>query len=85
MGNMGTVRMAIQTRELYRSANGDRWNLGRDSDSGRAFVRHAPNPPSGGQIVDIEIGAFLNRGSEGPEQQELLRLIGTLVKESSNT
>ena len=73
--------MSIQTRELYRSTNGDRWYLVRDSESGQALVRHEPNLPSGGQIADIEIGAFLSGGGQGPEKQELLRLIGTLVVE----
>jgi hypothetical protein len=59
--------MSIQTRELYRSTNGDRWYLVRDSESGRVLVRHEPNLPSGGQIADIEIGAFLSRGSQDPE------------------
>jgi hypothetical protein len=78
---LGAMRMAVQTRELYRSANGDRWCLARDPDAGRVFIRHEPNLPSGGQVADIEIGAFLNRGGQGPEKQELLRLIGTLVEE----
>ena len=61
------------------SANGDRWLLARDPDIGRVFVRHEPNLPSGGQVADIEIGAFLIAPGSGPEKQELLRLIGTLV------
>ncbi len=72
--------MAVRTREIYRSANGDRWLLVRDPDSGRVFVRHEPNLPSGGQVVDIEIGAFLIAAGNGPEKQELVRLIGTLVR-----
>jgi hypothetical protein len=43
------------------------------------FVRHEPNLPSHGQVADIEIGAFLIADGTGPEKQELLRLIGTLV------
>jgi hypothetical protein len=35
--------------------------------------------PSGGQVADIELGAFLIAAGNGPEKQELLRLIGTLV------
>jgi hypothetical protein len=65
--------------EIYRSPNGDRWLLARDPDIGRVFVRHEPNLPSGGQVADIEIGAFLIASGNGPEKQELLRLIGTLV------
>jgi hypothetical protein len=51
--------------------------LARDPDADRVFVRHEPNLPSGGQVADIEIGAFLI--ANGPEKQELLRLIGSLV------
>ena len=70
---------AVRTKEIYRSPNGDRWLLARDPDIGRVFVRHEPNLPSGGQAADIEIGAFLIAAGNGPEKQELLRLIGTLV------
>ena len=66
----------IETRELYRSPNGDRWLLCRDADAGRVFVRHEANAPSGGQVSEIEIGTFLG-GGNGPEHQALLRLIGT--------
>ena len=65
---------AVRTREIYRSSNGDRWSLARDP-----FVRHEPNLPSGGEVADIEIGAFLLAAGNGPEKQEVLRLIGTLV------
>jgi hypothetical protein len=57
----------------------DRWLLARDPDTDRVFIRHEPNLPSGGQVADIEIGAFLIATGNGPEKQELLRLIGTLV------
>jgi hypothetical protein len=77
----GAIRMSIQIRELHHSANGDRWGLANDSASGRVFVRHEPNLASGGTISDIDIGAFLSREGQGPEKQELLRLIGTLVEE----
>jgi hypothetical protein len=71
--------MTVRTREIYPSANGDRWLLARDPDTGRVFVRHEPNLPSGGQVADIEIGTFRIGAGHGPEKQELLRLIGTLV------
>jgi hypothetical protein len=67
-------------RELYSSPNGDRWLLAREPESGRVFVRHIPNEPSGGKTKDIEIGAFLCERSYGPQHMELLRLIGTLVE-----
>jgi hypothetical protein len=65
-------------RELYRSSNGDCWYLGREPESGRAFVIHQPNAPSGAKLSHVELGEFLRRGA-GPEQQALLRLIGSLV------
>jgi hypothetical protein len=73
------ARVAVRTREIYFSANGDRWLLAHDPGTGRVFVRHEPNLPSGGQVADIELGAFLIAAGNGPEKQELLRLIGTLV------
>jgi hypothetical protein len=69
-----------EARVLYSSSNGDRWSLVRDPGSGRVFVRHEPNGASGGQTADFDIGEFLIRGVHGPEHQELLRLIGTLVE-----
>jgi hypothetical protein len=75
--------MALETRDLYRSSNGDRWRLARDPDSGRVFILHEPNLASGGRTSKIDIGAFLATGHHGPEHQELLRLIGTLVEESA--
>jgi hypothetical protein len=67
-------------RELYRSPNGDCWFLGREPQDGRAFVIHQPNGPSGGRLSHIDLRAFLNTETEGPEHQALLRLIGTLVE-----
>jgi hypothetical protein len=68
-----------ESRELYCSPNGDRWYLVREAHSGRPVVLHEPNAPSGGATSLISIGEFLAQG-HGPEQQELLRLIGTLVE-----
>ncbi len=65
-------------RQLYRSPNGDTWFLARDPATGSAFVRHEANIPSGGQVTDIEIGAFLN-GPRNPEHEALLRLIGNSI------
>jgi hypothetical protein len=70
--------MPAESRELYRSPNGDRWLLTRETLSDRVLVRHEPNLPSGGQVSVIEVGEFLSRG-HGPEQQALLRLIGSLI------
>lgn len=66
-------------RELYCSPRGDCWFLGREPESGRAFVIHQPNGPSGGHLTHIALGDFLHDGASGPEHQALLRLIGSLV------
>jgi hypothetical protein len=68
-----------KARKLYESATGDRWYLIRDP-SGALFIHHEANAAFGGHVEHEDIAAFLGRG-EGPEQQELLRLIGTLVEE----
>jgi hypothetical protein len=73
------VVMPGEGRELYRSPNGDRWLLIRETLSDRVLVRHEPNRPSGGKASVVEVGDFLSRG-HGPEQQALLRLIGSLVE-----
>ena len=77
----GLEHAAIRGRSddrVYRP-NGDRWLLAANPETGRVFVRHEPNLPSGGQVADVEIGAFLIAAGNGPEKQEVLRLIGTLV------
>lgn len=68
-----------ESKELYRSPNGDCWSLARDPASGHGYVLHEPNPSSGGRPTRIAIGAFLHGSPEAPEQQALLRLIGTLA------
>ena len=77
--NTARGRQREETRQLYRSPNGDTWFLGREPANGHAFIVHQPNAPSGGRLSHIEVGAFLREGA-GPEQQALLRLIGTLVE-----
>jgi hypothetical protein len=67
-----------EMRPLYRSPNGDSWFLAGDPATGRAFVRHQANAPSGGQVTDIEISAFLS-GARNPEHETLLRLIGASI------
>ena len=70
--------MSEKTRLLYTSTNGDRWFLVR-SETGHALIRHYANQPSGGNVQELEVGEFLTRDPNGPEHQELLRLIGTLA------
>jgi hypothetical protein len=67
-----------EPRQLYRSPNGDSWFLVRDPATGSAFVRHQANAPSGGQVTDIDLVAFLG-GPGSPEHEALLRLIGASI------
>ena len=55
------MSMATRTREIYSSSNGDRWLIGSDSESGRVFVRHEANIPSGGHVTDFDMDTFLRR------------------------
>jgi hypothetical protein len=68
-----------KARTFYESSSGDRWYLIRDP-SGALFIHHEADAASGEHVEHEDLPAFLSRG-EGPEQQELLRLIGTLVEE----
>src|SRR5262249_38270865 len=82
--NVAPHDMALQSRELYRSApDGDRWSLVRETQSGRVFIEHEPNASSGGKASRIDVADFLARSAHGPEHQALLRLIGTLVGEAT--
>jgi hypothetical protein len=77
--------MGPARRLLYESSNGDRWLLVREGASGRVYVEHRGNLPSGGQSSELELSAFLGTSGLGPEKQELLRLIGTLVEVGDET
>jgi hypothetical protein len=67
-------------RRLYSSPNGDSWNLVHDMQG--VAVVHTPNVPSGGRVERMDVGEFLVRRGNGPEQQELIRLIATLVDDA---
>jgi hypothetical protein len=70
-----------KARTLYSSPTGERWFLIRNA-SGEVFVRHEANSAAGGSVDHIEIGAILSSG-RGPEHQELLRLIGSLLDDET--
>ena len=72
--------MHVEKRELYSSPNGGRWFLSRDPATGRVFIGHEANVPSGGRATAIDISTFLGSGAHNPEQQALLRLLGTLIE-----
>ncbi|MGC1412760.1 MAG: hypothetical protein WA864_27910 [Acetobacteraceae bacterium] len=67
--------MAVSVIPIYRSSNGDRWSLVRDSASGHAFVRHEPNASSGGRTTDTDVDDFLSIDGAGPEFAALRRLL----------
>jgi hypothetical protein len=70
----------IETRELYASPDGERWYLARQADSQQVYVLHVTQAPSGPRTTHIAIGEFLDGEGHPPEQQALLRLIGTLAE-----
>jgi hypothetical protein len=59
--------MKKAARDIYRNSNGDRWTLIRDASAGRLFVRHEPNPSSGGRVTDTDVEEFLSVAGSGPE------------------
>jgi hypothetical protein len=60
--NRQTARFEWLALILWRrSPNGDRWLLSRDPDTGRVFVRHEPNLPSGGQVATLSSEPFSSR------------------------
>ncbi len=67
--------MAVSVTRIYRSSNGDRWSLVRDSDSGHTFVRHEPNASSGGRTTDTDVNDFLSIDGPGPEFAALRHLL----------
>ena len=67
--------MTASITEIYRSANGDRWELVRTRDPERSLVRHIPNPSSGGRMTDTAVADFLRIDGPGPEFAALRRLL----------
>jgi hypothetical protein len=68
---------AVSIKELYRSPNGDRWSLWRNS-SGSLAVSHQPNPASGGRASETDVTNFLSAGGHGPEHRALLEALREL-------
>ena len=67
--------MALTAEDFYRSSNGDRWQLIRDTASGRSFVRHEPNLSSGGRTTNTDVEEFLNRTGTSPQNLALRALL----------
>src|SRR5690348_5457241 len=52
------VVVLVTLRELYVSSNGDKWEITQDEDK-RLFIRHTPNPTSGGRQRILTTDTFL--------------------------
>ena len=66
-------------RLIYASSNGDQWHLLFDPTTAHSFVRHTGNIASGGHVTDFSLPTFLASGCNGPEHQELWRLVSSLI------
>jgi len=75
------TNMPVGSMGLYKSPSGDRWFLVHEPGSARVCIRHEPNPASGGEASMMDIGEFLAQ-PRGPQHDELLRLIGSLVNQA---
>jgi hypothetical protein len=67
--------MTVLVDDFYRSSNGDRWQLLRDTASGRVVVRHEPNLTSGGKVTETGVQEFLDRTGSSPEHLALRSLL----------
>jgi hypothetical protein len=67
--------VALPAENIYGSSNGDRWSLIRDTSTGRVFVRHEPNPSSGGRVTDTDVEEFLSLDGPGPEFAALRHIL----------
>ena len=67
--------MGAPITDIYRSSNGDRWQLVRTENPTRLIVRHIANPSSGGQTTETSVADFLSTNGPGPEYSALRRLL----------
>ena len=67
--------MTLSITEIYRSSNGDCWQLVRTIDPASTSVRHIPNTSSGGRATDTTVAEFLSTNGPGPEFTALRRLL----------
>jgi hypothetical protein len=70
--------MTASITDIYRSSNGDRWELVRTGDPACILVRHIPNSSSGGQTTDITVADFLSIDGPGPEYAALRRHLASI-------
>ena len=70
---------ASQVDDVYRSSNGDFWQLVRHASIDRVLVRHTPNPSSGGAVSEVSVEEFLAVNASGPEHGALRLLLGKIA------
>jgi hypothetical protein len=61
--------------DFYRSSNGDRWRLVRDTETGHRTVRHEPNLSSGRRVTETPVEEWLDRTGASPENAALRSLL----------
>jgi hypothetical protein len=64
-----------EIEDFYRSSNGDRWRLVRDTATGHCTVRHEPNLSSGGRVTETPMEEWLDRTGASPENAALRSLL----------
>ena len=67
----GQVEASGEMRDIYRSSNGDTWQLVPEVGSKGHIVRHTANPSSGGTVTDLSVEQFLAVNGHGPEHAAL--------------
>ena len=80
--------MTVLLKEFFRhemgTGNEDAYSLGRDTETGRVFVKHHwAHPAAGGLKSDHEMSLHDFLATAGSRQSALLAMIGTLVTEIS--
>jgi hypothetical protein len=68
--------MSTSTELFYSSANGDRWQLVKNAETGHFAIRHEPNLALGGQVSEVDIADFLSRNGRSPQADALRVLLG---------
>ena len=71
--------MPASITDIYRSSNGDRWQLVGTGDPACMLVRLIPNASSGGQTSEITVADFLSIDGSGPEDAALRRHLANIA------
>ncbi|HTI82271.1 MAG TPA: hypothetical protein VL614_17610 [Acetobacteraceae bacterium] len=76
--------MTASITEIYRSSNGDRWELVRTADPERTLVRHIANQSSGGRTTDTAVEDFLKVDGPGAEFAALRRILDSTADDAQD-